>query len=192
MTASFAYRRTSSRSRTSPQSWENPDPQTWIFKLRDGVTFHDGTPLTADDVVFTYQTILKPEMNAPLRGLFTPISKVEAIDAKTVKFTLSTSYSPLLSYLEMGIVPKKAVEGGADLALKPIGTGPMKLVRWDRGSRIVLAAEPAILGRRSEAQGIAARRHRRQHGKGAGLRGQGSRPHPVAALAPGHQAAARQ
>ena len=100
------------------QSWENPDPQTWIFKLRDGVTFHDGTPLTADDVVFTYQTILKPEMNAPLRGLFTPISKVEAIDASTVKFTLSAPYSPLLSYLEMGIVPKKAVEGGADLALE--------------------------------------------------------------------------
>ena len=50
------------------QSWENPDPQTWIFKLRDGVTFHDGTPLTADDVVFTYQTILKPEMNAPSAG----------------------------------------------------------------------------------------------------------------------------
>jgi peptide/nickel transport system substrate-binding protein len=67
---------------------------------------------------------------------------VEAIDAKTVKFTLSTSYSPLLSYLEMGIVPKKAVEGGADLALKPIGTGPMKLVRWDRGSRMVLAPNP--------------------------------------------------
>ena len=62
------------------QSWDNPDPQTWIFKLREGVTFHDGTPLTADDVVFTYQTILKPEMNAPLRGLFSPIAKIEAVD----------------------------------------------------------------------------------------------------------------
>ncbi len=128
------------------QSWENPDPLTWIFKLREGVTFHDGSPLTADDVVFTYQTILKPETNAPLRGLFSPITKVEAVDAKTVKFTLSAPYSPLLSYLEMGIVPKKAVEGGADLATKPIGTGPMKLARWDRGSRIVLEANPQYWG----------------------------------------------
>jgi peptide/nickel transport system substrate-binding protein len=128
------------------QSWENPDPQTWIVKLRDGVTFHDGSPLTADDVAFTYQTILKPETNAPLRGLFSPISKIEAVDPKTVKFTLSTPYSPLLSYLEMGIVPKKAVESGADLATKPIGTGPMKLVRWDRGSRIVLEANPQYWG----------------------------------------------
>jgi peptide/nickel transport system substrate-binding protein len=123
-------------------TWENPDPRTWVFKLRDGVTFHDGSPFTAEDVVFTYETLLKPEMNAPLRGLFTPISKVEAVDAKTVKFTLSAPYSPLLSYLEMGIVPKKAVEGGADLALKPVGTGPMKLARWDRGSRIVLEPNP--------------------------------------------------
>ena len=124
------------------RSWENPDPLTWIFTLRDGVVFHDGSPLTADDVVFTYQTILKPEMNAPLRALFTPIAKVEAVDAKTVKFTLSAPYSPLLTYLEMGIVPKKAVEAGADIGLKPIGTGPMKLARWDRGSRIVLSASP--------------------------------------------------
>jgi len=124
------------------QSWENPDPQTWIFQLREGVAFHDGSPLTADDVVFTYQTLLKPELNAPLRGLFTPIAKIEAVDPRTVKFTLSAPYSPLLSYLEMGIVPKKAVEGGADLSLKPIGTGPMKLARWDRGSRIVLEPNP--------------------------------------------------
>jgi peptide/nickel transport system substrate-binding protein len=128
------------------QSWENPDPKTWIFKLRQGVTFHDGSPLSADDVVTTYQTILKPDMNAPLRGLFTPIAKIEAIDPLTVKFTLSAPYSPLLSYLEMGIVPKKAAEGGVDLGAKPIGTGPMKLARWDRGSRIVLEPNPQYWG----------------------------------------------
>ena len=125
------------------QSWQNPDPKTWIFKLRDGVTFHDGSPLTADDVVFTFQTLLKPEMNAPLRSLFTPIAKVEAPDPKTVVFTLSSPYAPLLTYLEMGIVSKKAVEGGVDIGLKPIGTGPMKLARWDRGSRMILEPNPS-------------------------------------------------
>ena len=67
MTGSCVFPR--SETENLAQSWDNPDPQTWIFKLREGVTFHDGSPLTADDVVFTYQTILKPEMNAPLRGL---------------------------------------------------------------------------------------------------------------------------
>lgn len=119
-------------------SWQNPDPTTWIFKLREGVTFHDGSAMTADDVVFTYQTLLKPETNAPLRGLFTPISAVEAVDATTVKFTLSAPYSPLLTYMEIGIVPRKVVEAGGDLGAKPVGTGPMKLARWDRGNRLVL------------------------------------------------------
>ena len=128
------------------QSWQNPDPKTWVFKLRDGVTFHDGSPLTADDVVFTFQTLLKPELNAPLRSLFTPIAKVEAPDPKTVVFTLSTPYAPLLTYLEMGIVSKKAVEGGADIGLKPVGTGPMKLQRWDRGSRMILEPNTAYWG----------------------------------------------
>ena len=123
--------------------WENPDPTTWIFRLRQGVKFHDGSPLTADDVVFTYQTLLKPETNAPLRGLFTPISAVEAVDAATVKFTLSAPYSPLLTYMEIGIVPRKVAESGGDLATRPVGTGPMKLARWDRGSRIVLEANAA-------------------------------------------------
>lgn len=125
------------------QSWTNPDPKTWIFRLRDGVTFHDGSPLTADDVVFTFQTLLKPELNAPLRSLFTPIAKVEARDPKTVVFTLSSPFAPLLTYLEMGIVSKKAVEGGVDIGLKPVGTGPMKLARWDRGSRMILEPNPS-------------------------------------------------
>ncbi|MGO4837748.1 ABC transporter substrate-binding protein, partial [Rhizobiaceae sp. 2RAB30] len=72
--------------------------------------------------------------------LYTPIASVEAVDPQTVKFTLKSPYAPLLSYLDIGIVPKALVEGGTDIALKPIGAGPMKLVSWNRGSEIVLAA----------------------------------------------------
>ncbi|WIJ25122.1 ABC transporter substrate-binding protein [Devosia sp. RR2S18] len=122
------------------ESWENPDPTTFIFKLRPDLTFSDGSPLTAEDVVFTYTTIVDPDFNAPQRALYSPISAVEALDPLTVKFTLSAPYAPLLSYLDIGIVPKALVEGGADLALNPVGAGPMKLVSWDRGSEIVLEA----------------------------------------------------
>lgn len=124
------------------ESWQNPDPKTWTFKLRPGLKFSDGSPLTVEDVVFTYKTLLNPALNAPLRALYTPISEVEAVDAQTVKFTLSAPYAPLLSYLDLGIIPKKLVDAGHDLALKPVGAGPMKLVAWTRGSEIALEANP--------------------------------------------------
>jgi ABC-type dipeptide transport system, periplasmic component len=122
------------------ESWENPDPTTFIFKLRPDLTFSDGSPLTADDVVYTYSTIIDPDFNAPQRALYTPIASVEAVDPQTVKFTLSAPYAPLLTYMDIGIVPKALVEGGHDLALNPVGAGPMKLVSWNRGSEIVLEA----------------------------------------------------
>jgi len=71
------------------ESWTQVSPTVWQFKLRPNVRFHDGTPLTAADVVFTYTTILDPALRAPLRGLYVPITKVEALDNQTVRFTLS-------------------------------------------------------------------------------------------------------
>ena len=127
------------------ESWTQVSPTVWVFKLRKNVRFHDGTPLTADDVVFTYQTILDPGLRAPLRGLVTPISKIEAADPETVRFTLSAPYAPLLKYVDGsqagGIVSKRAVERlGAEYASNPIGTGAYKFVSWQRNSRIVLEA----------------------------------------------------
>jgi len=128
------------------ESWENPEPTVWTFKLRSGVKFHDGEPLTAEDVVFTYETILDPAFNAQYRTLFTPIESIEAVDDTTVKFTLSEPYAPLLSYLDMGIVPKHLVERGADIGMNPVGTGPMKMKSWTRGSEIVLEANQDYWG----------------------------------------------
>ncbi len=125
------------------ESWTQVSPTVVLFKLRKNVRFHDGTPLSADDVVFTYQTLLDPAFRAPFRGLFTPISKIEAVDPDTVRVTLSAPYGPLFKYLDLGIVSKKAVERlGADYANRPIGTGPYKFVSWQRNSRITLEANP--------------------------------------------------
>ncbi|HEY4203165.1 MAG TPA: ABC transporter substrate-binding protein [Devosiaceae bacterium] len=128
------------------ESWENPDPTTWVFHLRKGLKFSDGSPLTAADVVYTFTTITDPKFNAPQRALFAPIKAVEAVDDNTVKFTLSAPYAPLLSYLDMGIVSKAAVEGGAKIAQEPLGAGPMKLTAWNHGSDLQLEPNPNYWG----------------------------------------------
>jgi peptide/nickel transport system substrate-binding protein len=122
-------------------SWENPEPTRWVFHLREDARFHDGRPFVAEDVVHTLETILDPAFGAPLRSLYEPIERVVAIDDHTVEIGLEGPYAPLLSYLDVGIVPHD--EGAAS---EPIGTGPYRLLRWDRGSRIVLEANREYWG----------------------------------------------
>ncbi len=126
------------------ESWTQVTPTVWTFKLRKNVRFHDGTPLSPDDIVFTYQTVLDPAFRAPFRGLYTPIAKVEGVGSDMVRFTLSAPYGPLFKYLDLGIVSKKAVERlGADFASHPVGTGPYRFASWQRNSRITLEANPS-------------------------------------------------
>ena len=123
------------------ESWENPDPKTWIFKLRKGVKFHNGQELKAADVKYTYDTELDEKLAAPNRSFYTPIQKVEVVDDYTVKFTLDAPYGPFLSYMDLGILPKAVAEKEGDkFGNNPIGTGPFKFVSWKRGDTIELEA----------------------------------------------------
>lgn len=128
------------------ESWEQPDPLTITFKLRDDARFHDGSQVLASDVVYTYTTMVDPELKARSRSLYEPIARVEALDDHTVKFTLKEPYAPLFSYLDLGIVPQKIVEASSEFGSKPVGSGPFKLESWERGSRIVLVANPDYFG----------------------------------------------
>ncbi len=120
------------------ERWENPEPTVWIFHLRPGVRFHDGSLLTAEDVVYTFATILDPALQARFRSLYEPIASIQAVDSLTVRMELSTPYAPLLTCLDVGIVPKRYVEGGGDLTTAPVGSGPMRFTSWARGSEIRL------------------------------------------------------
>ena len=122
-------------------SWEFTTPTTLVFELRDGVTFHNGEALTAEDVAYTFNTLLQEDFGAPRRSLYTPIESIDVVDADTVQFNLAHPYAALLQYMDIGIVPAQAAgELGADFGDNPIGTGPFQLATWEKGSRIVLEA----------------------------------------------------
>lgn len=121
-------------------SWESSeDGLEWTFNLREGVTFHDGSEFTSEDVVHTYETEIDPDFGARYRSLYDPITEIETIDDYTVKFTLSEPYAPLFAYLDLGIVPSEADEI-EDFSSNPIGTGPYKFDSWSKNNNISLVA----------------------------------------------------
>ncbi|UCH27483.1 MAG: hypothetical protein JSV66_07560 [Trueperaceae bacterium] len=122
-------------------SWEFTSDTTLVVNLRSGVVFHNGQPFTAEDVVYTYTTLIDENFGSPRRSLYTPINSVEAVDDLTVQFNLAHPYAPLLQYLDKGIVPHEAASSlGADFGDNPIGTGPFSLESWEKGNRIELVA----------------------------------------------------
>ncbi|MGW0433418.1 ABC transporter substrate-binding protein [Micromonospora sp. NPDC003197] len=128
----------------------SPNGLTVTFTLRSGVTFHDGTPLTADDVVFTYQAVLDEKTDSTLRPAYAAINEVTAPDQQTVVFNLKYPYAPFVKRTTLGIVPAKALTGQdvntAAFNQRPIGTGPYKVESWTAGEKLVLVANESYWG----------------------------------------------
>lgn len=122
------------------------DGLEYLFELRRGVKFHDGSEMTSEDVKYSFDYLLNPANNALRRKLFEPIKEVIAIDKYHVRFVLSTPYRPWMFYLSkyMGIYPKGSREKyGADhFKLSPtgVGTGPGKFVEWKEQDHITIEA----------------------------------------------------
>lgn len=121
--------------------WKNSlDGLTWTFNLRQDVSFHDGTPLNAEVVVFS---LMRPNVQTS-SFLSEFISQIVALDEYTVQIQLKSPYAPFLNFLagtENSIVSMAAVNKyGIDFANNPVGTGPYKFVEWNRDDRIVLTA----------------------------------------------------
>ncbi|WP_242822446.1 ABC transporter substrate-binding protein [Thermaerobacter marianensis] len=127
------------------ESWEQPDPTTYVFKLRRGIKFHNGEDLTADDVVYTFERILADDgldgQPSPRKGLVEPLQSVEKIDDYTVRMKLANPSAAFLQLLvHTQIVPKDYVEevGSAGLSQRPVGAGPFRFVEGTLDGQIVL------------------------------------------------------
>jgi len=129
------------------ESWEiSEDKLTIIFKLRKGVTWHDGTPFTSADVLFNYQLYTDPKTPTAYAESFKQVASAETPDPHTFRVTYSEPYAPALISWGMPIHPKHLLEGKditkSPLSRKPVGTGPYKLIEWNSGEKIVLEANP--------------------------------------------------
>jgi peptide/nickel transport system substrate-binding protein len=124
-------------------SWEaSEDLKTWTFKLREGVKFHHGRKLDAEDVVATIKRILDPNTGSRARANLSMVDKVEALDPLTVRFTLTIPYAgfpDIFAERQLRIVAKDQID---TLSTKPVGTGPFKFVSWSPGDRLELVKNP--------------------------------------------------
>lgn len=138
------------------QSWEtSPDQLTWTFQLRPGVRFHDGSPFTAADVVYSYRRIIDEQLSTVDK--FSAVTAVEAVGDLTVRITLSRPTPNLLTNLGgfkgMAIVSRRNVEDGS-IATHPIGTGPFAFTGRQSGDSITLTANPDFWGGPPKLPGV--------------------------------------
>lgn len=118
------------------------DSHTYTFHLRKNVKWHDGTPFTADDVIFTYDQLVKSDaVSSSLKANYEDIISITAPDKNTVVMKLSQNDNGMPEYFTIGILPKHVYEG-QDLATteynqKPIGTGKYKFSSWDTGANTI-------------------------------------------------------
>jgi peptide/nickel transport system substrate-binding protein len=134
------------------KGWEiSKDEMTITFHLREGVKWHDGVPLTADDLDFTYRYMIDPKTPTAYGESFRQIKQAEVLDRYTYRVTYEKPYAPALLSWGLWILPKHILEApwkaGVDLRTTiqnrhPIGSGPYQFREWKTGEKVVLEANP--------------------------------------------------
>ncbi|MCA9860582.1 MAG: hypothetical protein KC438_12710, partial [Thermomicrobiales bacterium] len=120
------------------ESWENPDDTTYVFTLREGVTYHDGTPVTAADVQFSFERVVEKETVWSSR--LTNVESYEVIDDRTISVKLAEIQADFLDGLTQISIISEAI--AADIENNPIGSGPFRFVEWVPNDHISLEANP--------------------------------------------------
>ena len=132
-------------------AWRLVDDNSWEFDLRPGVTFHDGSPFTAEDVKFSIERVLDPAFKSQLAPNINAVTRVEVVDPHKVRLITKSPYPILPARLTVfPIVPAKYLREKGDTLFKrrPVGTGPYRFVEWVKHDRLILEASPGYWGGR--------------------------------------------
>lgn len=136
------------------ESWECPDELTWVFKIRQGIKFHDGTVLTVRDVIYSIEHARRHPSSA-FKANFTTVDAVEALGQHAVKITTSRPCPTLLNKLiGVFIISEEALERSGDqgFSLSPVGTGPYRLQSLAQNGSIILERWKGYWGVTPEAE----------------------------------------
>ncbi|MGH7785183.1 MAG: ABC transporter substrate-binding protein, partial [Candidatus Binatia bacterium] len=151
------------------ESWKFQGTK-WVFNLRKGVRFHDGSPFTAKDVIHSYQTILNHKKSPQRYGL-ADITEMKAADDHTLILTTKTPMAVMLYRLtNRNIVGKAAADKyGSEIHQHPTGTGPYKFVSWQRDGQLVLTRNDEYWRRKAAIKEIVTRKVPEDAARVAGL-----------------------
>ncbi len=135
------------------ESWQFQGKR-WVFKLRKNVRFHDGSPFTANDVVYSINRIKndKPSMQ---KENFRDVTEIQALDDYTVAFTTEVPNAVFLDRLQNRFMLGKAgmeAQGGDSAEQKPVGTGPYRFVSWQRDGNLVLTRHDGYWGSKAPSK----------------------------------------
>ncbi|MCW3473978.1 ABC transporter substrate-binding protein [Limobrevibacterium gyesilva] len=122
--------------------YEQPDDTTYVFRLRSGVTFHNGQAFDAEDVKYTFDRILNPATASPSATIFSSIKSVTVIDPATVRFELKAPNAAFLSYMATNPLGVIVPRGVGELNTKPVGTGPFVFESYQPNQQFTLKANP--------------------------------------------------
>ena len=136
----------------------SPDGLTYTFTLRQGVTFHNGRPFAAADVVYSYERLIATETGSPMASRFAQVDTAVALDDHTVQFTLKGPFAPFLyNSVFLTVVPREVVEEHGNLQQVAVGTGPFMLSEIVPDTYTLLTANPNYY--RDGEPGVAALRY---------------------------------
>ncbi len=133
-------------------SWKTLNDTTWEFRLRQGVTFANGEPFDATAVKFNIERILDPKANLRVATWLKPITRVEVVNAGTVRIHTKEPFPTLVPQLAtiFMVPPKYTAEDPGRLARQPVGTGPYRLVEWIKDDHVTLERRTGAWGKMPE------------------------------------------